>query len=77
MGVNDGSQKSGSLCFNAAACSISICFNAASSALRADSWTDFEENERVVEGEDGPGEVSSGGGGDLRFVPVAKQITIV
>ncbi len=34
VGVSDGSQKSGSLLFNASACSRSICRRAASSASR-------------------------------------------
>ena len=69
MGVSDGSQKSGSLCFNASACSTSICFIAASSALRASSWTVFEENEKGFDDED---EAESRGGGVLRFVPLAE-----
>lgn len=44
VGVNDGNQKSGSLCFNASACSFSIWRNAASSASSARFSTVDESN---------------------------------
>ena len=47
VGVNEGSQKSGSLCFNASACSFSICATAASSASWARDSTVDEENSNL------------------------------